>query len=184
MRGADGERMSGEEAADASATVVAVLKLAWIHQPAAVYQMGCVRPGDHAFSWRIMYTSMRWQIISLCRDTRDFRQLWAPDPVGCLRPRMRLSDTNGLLLELHSGRPWNDINTVSCPGCGSEWPVRRWTWAREGASHCKNLAHRRTFSFCALHCPRMMFCPCVSDLRTYLRVAEAPRWVVEVYRRD
>ena len=70
MRGADGERMSGEEAADASATVVAVLKLAWIHQPAAVYQMGCVRPGDHAFSWRIMYTSMRGCILFLCVVTR------------------------------------------------------------------------------------------------------------------
>ena len=170
--------------------VVFVLQLVWKCQPAATYELGCVYPGDHNLSWRKIWTSVRHQIISLCRLTRDFRQLWQPDHSPS-RPPPRYNDMHGCL-EVHgpSARPWKGGNWRACPECNASWPVRRWAWAREGfvarpreegvVDYRGALPRENTY--CASTCRRPLFCPDLTVTRVFLRQARAPRWVEDVYR--
>ena len=164
--------------------VIAVLEIVWKNTilKAAVYALGCVRPEAHGLSWRIIYTSMKHQIMSLSRETREFRNLWAPGPMDSHLPT-RYKDVYGLL-ELYrpNARRWvcSKDGIRFCPFCGAPWPLFRWVWAHAGVDH--NAEYPRTVTFCAVECPQALYCPSIPVVRGYLRNTRAPAWIAKEYQ--
>ena len=164
--------------------LICILELLWHKTQTWVYTLGCVRPGQHGFGWRLVYTSMRHQLLALCRDTYLFRHLWAPESFESGSPRPLLYRDHYKILELYPSnvRPWNSNHFVLCPACHHKWPLNRWTLAE---TECVTTGgHARPVTFCSLSCPQPKYCPTLTSIRLYCMTTNAPKWVFNIYSSD
>ena len=146
------------------------------------YCIGCVRPGNEVHSWRMVYTSTRRQIGSICKELWELikqqrRRDSLQAPPESPRPP-KYHNHYGILPLVTPGQRLKlpkILGSCDCPTCGAPWPTFRWAWADKGSTQY------RTVTFCRTDCQQRMFCPPCTAMRPYLEEQQAPEWVIQLY---